>query len=119
MDYQQNREYFRVKLQESASITYEKNEEQKQISVLTYDISAKGVCIELDEQVDFPEEVILSLFFPDKKIEVKGKYVRTDVEDNIIKASFQFDDIPQADLDYISQICFKKQLEERRKNLLG
>ena len=118
MEYQQNREYFRVKLQENINITYVKEEQEHSLSALTYDLSAKGVRIELDNEIDFPEEVILSLFLQNKIIEVKAKYVRTDNDDNIKKASFQFVDLKEPDLDYISQICFKIQLEERRKNLL-
>ena len=118
MEFQQNREYFRVKIQENANISYEKDEQKHSLSVLTYDLSAKGVRIEIEQEIEFPEEVLLSLYFQNKTIEVTAKYIRTDIEDNIIKASFQFKDINQADLDYLSQVCFKKQLEERRKNLL-
>ena len=118
MELQQNREYFRVKLQENANVIYEKDEQPVQFSAITYDISAKGVRIELEEEIEFPEKVVLLLFFENKTIEVNAKYIRTDVDDNIIKASFQFTDISEIDLDFISQICFKKQLEERRKSLL-
>lgn len=118
MEFQQNREYFRVKVQENVNISYEKDGHKENLSSLTYDLSAKGVRIELEQEIDIPEEVFVSLYFENKTIEVKANYVRTDVEDNIIKASFQFVDMNQADVDYLSQICFKKQLEERRKNLL-
>lgn len=118
MELQQNREYFRVKLQENANVIYEKDEQPVQFSAITYDISAKGVRIELEEEIEFPEKVVLLLFFENKTIEVNAKYIRTDIDDNIIKASFQFTDISEIDLDFISQVCFKKQLEERRKSLL-
>lgn len=118
MELQQNREYFRVKLQENANIIYTKDEQVIQFSSITYDISAKGVRIELEEEVKFPEEVELLLFLENKTIDVSAKYIRTDIDDNIIKASFQFTDISESDLDFISQVCLKKQLEERRKNLL-
>lgn len=118
MDFVQNREYFRVKVQENANISFTKNEQKINISALTYDLSAKGVRIELDENIKFPEKVTISLCFQTKIINVNAHYIRTDMEDDIIKASFQFIDIAETDLDYISQICFKKQLEERRKNLM-
>lgn len=118
-EFQQNREYFRVKIQENATISFEKEEVKSQLSAITYDLSAKGVRIELDEEIDFPEEVTISLFFQNKRVDIPSKYVRNDNEDNILKASFRFTDISQADLDFISQICFKKQLEDRRKNLMN
>jgi len=118
MEYQQKREYFRVKLQEDATVYYAENEQKKKLSAVTYDISANGVRIELDEKIDFPEEVKIVLYLPQKTVEALAKYVRIDDEDKKLKASFHFIDIAQSDLDYISQICFAKQLEERRKNLL-
>lgn len=118
MEYQQNREYFRVKLQEDANIIFEENEQEIKIPAITYDISANGVRIELDRHFAFPEEVNILLFLPQKMIDVKAKYIRTDNEDDVIKASFSFENLSQPDLDYISQICFQKQLEERRKNLM-
>ena len=118
MEFLQNREYFRVKIQENANISFKRDEKEINIGALTYDLSAKGVRIELDENVEFSEEVNLSLFLQNRIINTNAHYIRTDTDDNIIKASFQFIDISDADLDFISQICFKKQLEERRKNLM-
>ena len=118
MEYQQKREYFRVKVQENANIIYDENAQKIKISALTYDISANGVRIELEKDVSFPEQVRLILSLPQKTIDVKALYIRSDKEDQIIKASFQFLDISQTDLDYISQMCLRKQLEDRRKNLM-
>lgn len=119
ISYQQNREFFRVKLQESANIIFENDNNQiTKISALTYDISANGVRIELENNFSFPERVRILLLLPKKTIDVKAKYIRTDNDDGIIKVSFQFENIAENDLNYISQVCFKKQLEERRKNLL-
>ena len=58
------------------------------------------------------------LFLPQRNIDVQAQYIRNDNEDHIIKASFQFVEMSQSDLDYISQLCLQKQLEERRKNLM-
>ena len=117
-EYQQNREYFRVKLNEDANIIYKEDENEVTVAAITYDLSANGVRIELDKEMTFPENVRLMLFLPQRTIDVQAQYVRNDNEDQIIKASFRFADIPQSDLDYISQICLQKQLEERRKNLM-
>ena len=118
MEYQQKREYFRVKLHEDANIIYQSDEQDIKLSSITYDISANGVRIELDEIIDFPENVRLWLFLPQKTIDVEAQYIRSDEEDQIIKASFRFLNISPSDLDYISQLCLQKQLEERRKNLM-
>ena len=118
MEYQQKREYFRVKIQENVSILYKVDDNELTYSAITYDISANGVRVELDKNMAFPQEVRLLLFLPQKTIEVQAKYIRSDEEDQIIKASFQFEDIKQSDLDYISQVCLQKQLSERRKNLM-
>ena len=118
VEYQQKREYFRVKIKENVSILYTLNEQNITYSGITYDISAKGVRIELDKVTDFPEEVKLVLYLPQKTINVQAKYIRSDEDDKILKASFQFVNIAQSDLDYVSQVCFRKQLEERRKNFM-
>ena len=119
LSYHQKREFFRVKIKESASVIFEnESEEIINLPVLTYDISASGVRVELDSNVKFSENVKIVLFLPKKNVEIKAKYIRTDNDDGVIKASFKFEHIADADLDYISQICIQKQLEERRKNLL-
>lgn len=117
-EYQQKREYFRVKLQEDVNIVYEFNGTEKSYSAVTYDISANGVRIELDDDINFPENVKLMLILPGRNIISLAKYIRNDDEDQINKASFQFVEISQSDIDYISQFCLQRQLEERRKNLL-
>ena len=118
MEYQQKREYFRVKLQENISVIYSSNEREITYSAITYDISANGVRVELDKMIEFPKEVKLLLYLPQKNINVKAIYVRSDEDDQIKKASFRFIDIAQSDLDYISQVCFRRQLEEKRKSIM-
>ena len=118
MEYRQNREYFRVKINEDASVIYNVGEKEEKISAITYDLSANGVRIELDEEIAFPETVRLVLYLRKREIDVQAQYVRNDIEDKIIKSSFKFIDISDQDLDYISRICLAKQLEDRRKNLM-
>lgn len=115
--FEQKREYFRVKLNENALVRYEENENVKQVSGETYDISANGVRLVFDRKIPFPETVQISLFLPQRTITAEARYVRYDEDDNIIKASFSFVNMKELDLDYISQICLKKQLEERRNSI--
>ena len=117
-DYQQKREYFRVKIDENAIITYNTDNTEKSISCETFDLSGNGVRLIIDENYDIPENVHITLFLPKRTVETDAKYIRTDEEDKILKASFSFIDLEESDLDYISQICLQKQLETRRKSIL-
>ena len=117
LEYKQNREFFRVKLNYDAKITYTKDREYNIASEI-YDISANGVRLCPEHSVNVPKEVTLTLFLPKKNVVVDAKYIRTDNEDKIYKISFSYVNIKESDLDYISQICFQKQLEEKRKELL-
>ena len=119
IDYQQKREYFRVKINENALISYEEEGEKvKNIACETYDLSANGVRLILDARYNIPSVVNIKLYLSKKIIDVNARYIRTDEEDNILKASFSFADLQESDLDCISQICFQKQLEARRKSLM-
>lgn len=115
MTYEQNREYFRVRINENAIITYKDEDEQKSILCKTYDISANGIRVSLNEDYKFPEEVKIVIFLNNREIKVLTKFIRTDAEDDVLKASFKFKEITMHDMDYISQQCIKKQLEEKRK----
>ena len=114
LEFQQNREYFRVKLTESAYIIHN----GKIIPCKTCDISANGVRLILPEQISGLDEVVINILFKPKDVRAKAKYVRTDDEDGIIKTSFQFIDLPESDVDIISQKCIQKQLEAKRNILM-
>lgn len=119
LEYQQNREYFRVKLQEPASISFLAENEQKiSISGTTHDISANGVRIVPTKRTAVPEKVNLEIQFPSKTIKAEAKYIRDDQDDNVYKMSFSFTEISTKDVDFISQICIQKQLEYKRKTAL-
>ena len=121
VEYQQNREYFRVNIEKDVIISYKKEEEFKTINCNTYDLSANGIRVKLDCEIDFPEEVYMDVKLDKKTIHAKAKYIRTDVIDGTVKASFVFSafnfvEIGEADMDYISQVCIQKQLEDKRKS---
>ena len=119
MDYRQSREYFRVKLNENAVISYEENEQIVQIPCETYDISANGVRpISDNNSVKFPESVFITIYFPSKTVKTEAKFIRNDNEDDILKTSFYYTNLSEVDSDYISQLCIQKQLEIRRKNFM-
>ena len=118
IDYQQKREFFRVKINENALIKYVSDGEIVNIACETFDLSGNGVRLVIDKNYSLPEKVQLVLYLPRKTIETDAKYIRTDEEDKILKASFSFENLKDVDLDCITQICFQKQLELRRKTLL-
>ena len=114
LEYQQNREYFRVHMEEDALLSFE----GKVIPAKTHDISPNGVRLILPEKMKIPEDVIIDLLFQPKSIKAKAKFVRYDNEDEILKASFYFVGLPESEVDAISQICIKKQLEYKRSSLM-
>lgn len=118
VEYRQSREYFRVRLQEKVFISYTKDNQEHCIECLTHDISANGLCVILPQITDFPEEVNIILKLREKDILTKAKFIRTDNEDDILKASFNFENLKERDMDYISQICIQKQIENRKSVLL-
>ena len=112
IEYQQNREYFRVKMDEDAIISFE----NETIPCKIHDISANGVRLILLRKVDIPEEVNLDLLFSEKELKIKSKFIRFDTEDNIPKVSFEFLGITDSERDFISQKCIQKQLEYKRSS---
>jgi len=118
LEYQQNREYFRVRLQEDVLLTFIENGNRIVMPAKTHDISANGVRLILDREISAIEPVLIELLFKPKAIKAKAEFVRTDNEDGIYKVSFHFLDLPDADTDLISQICIQKQLEYKRKSYL-
>lgn len=118
LEYQQNREYFRVRMENRAILSFKQDEDLKVIPCKVYDISASGVRLELSESIDYePEEANIEILFDPKPVSVKAKYVRYDEEDNIPKISFVYSDIPQNVMDIISQKCIQRQLEYKRSTL--
>ena len=113
VDFQQNREYFRVKKEDKAILKYD----NKIITCKIHDISANGVRLTIPEDIGEIEEVFIDMLFQNKNIKTPAKYVRTDEEDGILKYSFTFVDISQADQDAIAQICIQTQLENKRNSI--
>ena len=117
VEYQQNREFFRVHINKDVVISYRVEDDVIRVSCKTFDLSANGLKVQLEEKTFFPEEVFLDLYFDNREIRTKAKYIRSDEDDEIIKASFNFIDLEPCDLDYISRVCIKKQIEDKRSSL--
>ena len=117
MEYRQNREFFRVNINKDVVISYRVDDDVIRVSCKTFDLSANGLKAQLGEKTSFPEEVFLDLYFDNREIRTKAKYIRSDEDDEIIKASFNFIDLEPNDSDYISRVCIKKQIEDKRSSL--
>lgn len=114
IEYKQNREFFRVKMDESVLIRFKDTVIPSRI----YDISANGIKVKLDKSIQFPEEVMLDILFSTGEIKTKAKFIRQDNEEGIAKASFEFENMSETNRDIIAQKCIQKQLEDRRKALM-
>ena len=117
IDYEQNREYFRIVIKYDCVYTVEKDGVQKEFATKTVDISANGVSFILPELAVSEGNAALAINIDNKTILLKIKYVRSEKVDEGYKISFAYTKISDADRDYISQVCLKKQLEERRNSL--
>ncbi len=114
LEFQQNREYFRVRMEENVIMTFS----DTVISCKTFDLSANGVRLKLEKYMHFPENVMLDILFTPKNIKTKAKFVRIDDEEGILKASFNFVHLDENSRDIISQKCIRKQLENKRNSKL-
>ncbi len=115
LEYLQNREYFRVEITLDCIFSYRLNDEIINIQTHTNDLSASGVSIILPQREIGNENAWLNINTNQRQIKTKIKYIRDEKIDSGYKFSFSFTEISETDRDFISQICIKKQLEERRK----
>ncbi len=114
IQYSQNREYFRVKMSEDAILSFSGTV----LACKVYDISANGIRLCLDKEIEIPENVMINILFPQRNVKTKAKYVRIDKEDDILKASFYYINLSEHDRDIISQRCIQKQLSDKRRSIL-
>lgn len=114
LEYQQNREYFRIPAKYSC-IYYVKNEYTTETyTTQTVDISANGVSIVLPNHVFSEDDAEIEMMVEERLICTKIRYVRSEKTENGYKLSFTYSDLSNRDRDYISQVCIKKQLADKR-----
>lgn len=118
LEFQQNREYFRIKLAEKAQLSFRVNNEIRRIDCTTHDISANGIRLLVPEKIENLNDVLIRVAFKKREFRAKAKFVRFDDEDNLLKASFTFIELPTNEMDFISQTCIQKQLEYKRNSVL-
>ena len=118
IEYEQNREYFRVPV--SYDCVCQINDEFgiRDFGGKTFDLSANGVCVIFTNTFVTTNDACLRILIESVVVELKARYVRSDLLDNgTYKVSFAFTQISEQDRDFISQVCIKKQLEHRRNSL--
>lgn len=117
MEHRQQREYFRVKMNNEASISYLVADKLQRKTCKIYDISANGVRLATDNIISDIQEATINISLAQRTITAKAKYTRCDNEDDILKMAFQFTEILENDRDFISQQCIKQQLENKRNSI--
>ena len=115
LEYQQNREYFRVAADYECVYTVETTNRREYKSHVC-DISANGVSIILPFH-DVADEAEIEISFDEIKIAAGIRYVRSEKVDEGYKLSFTYSAISNLDRDFIAQICIKKQIEQKRNAL--
>lgn len=117
IEYEQNREYFRVPVKYNCIYKVKDNNEIREIAAITYDISANGISIITPNHFISENLSELIINIDGISINTKIKYIRSEKVNEGYRLSFSYVGISELDRDYISQVCIKKQLEQRR-NLL-
>lgn len=117
LEYQQNREYFRVPAQYSCVYTISTEDKIKEFKTHTLDISANGISIFMPVHEISNEESAIEIAFNDITIASRIKYVRSEKVEGGYKLSFTYTAISNLDRDFISQVCIKKQLEQKRNSI--
>ncbi len=117
LEYQQNREYFRVPVEYNCVYSIRTQDEINRVDAKTIDISANGVSILLPELVVSDGESYLEISVEGIDIRSRVQYIRSEKLNNGYKVSFKFTQITNQDKDFISKVCIQKQLEQRRNSI--
>ena len=113
LDYQQNREYYRILAEYDCIYTVETADGMESFNAVTYDISAGGVSIITTENIVPTRETSLVIFMPDRDLKTHLQFVRCEaLENNEYKLSFIFTDLAEKDFEMLSELCVKKQLSQ-------
>lgn len=110
LDYQQNREYYRILAEYDCIYTVDDGYETKTYTATTYDISAGGVSIIMSENVISQEEMSIIIATPEREVKSHIKFVRCEAYEGDYKLSFEFTDLSERDYKLLSDLCVNKQL---------
>lgn len=111
LDYQQNREYYRILAEHDCIYTVENsNGDIESYNAVTYDISAGGVSIITEENAISKYESALTIMMPDGDIKSHLKFIRCEIFEDQFKLSFEFTDLSEKDYSRLAEMCIQKQL---------
>lgn len=114
IEYLQNREYFRVSAKYPCKYIIKEKDLIKDFQTETFDISANGVSIFMPIHIISDTTTKLELLIDNRLIKIDAEYVRSEKIEHGYKMSFSYSKISESDKDFISQVCIKKQLEQRK-----
>ena len=117
MEYQQNREYFRVVAKYECIYSFRSGAEMLNFNAHTIDISANGVSIFMPINSLPESDAVLTIRIDGKDVYTKARCVRSEKLADGYKLSFAYTLIDETERDIIAQACIRKQLEERRNSL--
>lgn len=109
--YLQRREYSRINMDKK--IILEKDD--KKISAKIVDISAGGIKVVTDEQIELLTQYSLSINIDGERASCKFEPIRIEANDGKYIASGRFNDISNRDRIALVQYCFRKQIENSNK----
>ena len=90
LDFQHNREFYRVPAQFDCIYTIDTDEGVESFNAETYDISTGGVSIITNVNIIPTRETSIVIFMPDRELKAYLKIVRCDVFEGKYKLSFMF-----------------------------
>ena len=118
IEHVQKREYFRIEASYDCLYSPIFNNETKNYEVKTLNISANGVSLHLHSLPQEFDSANIIIIINNRKVQAKVRFVRYEKFSDGYKLSLNYIKISEADRDYISQICIKKQLEDKRSHIL-
>ena len=110
LDYQQNREYYRILAEYDCIYTIDTDNGIESYNAVTYDISAGGVSIVLNENAITKHESAITILMPDGEIRSHLKFIRCEIFEDQFKLSFEFTDLTEKDYARLAELCVHKQL---------
>ena len=113
LEYQQNREFFRI----IANYKCIYRVSDREFEVKTNNLSANGISIFSPELIIDDSTSVIFIEINGKKMEIPVNYVRSERVEKGYNISFSFNSISESNRDFISQVCIKKQLEDRRNSI--
>ena len=110
LDYQQNRYYYRIIKEMDCIYTVVDENGTNSYSAVTYDISAGGVSILLQENPISKGECSIVIMHEGHDIKAYLEFVRCEIFEDMYKLSFMFTDIDEQDRKRLLDLCVNNQL---------